>query len=230
MTDHWLELETVVREGKASQPVNQQGPGAAFFQQLVRDIFPMSFKAARDLAAHLALTGPGPRVSVLDIAAGSGVWGIALGMDAPRVHVTAVDWADVLPVTKEYAARFGMADRLQTVAGDILQADLGSGHHIATLGHILHSEGVARSRELLRRVRAAMDPGGTIVIAEFLLDESRHGQINSLFFVLNMLVNTDQGEVYSPNQIGTWLTESGFGPLRTLQAPGPSPLLLATKL
>ena len=62
-------------------------------------------------------------------------------------------------------------DRLQTVAGDLLEADFGTGHQIATIGHILHSEGRERSRQLLHKTFAALAPGGTIVISEFLPNE-----------------------------------------------------------
>jgi hypothetical protein len=44
-----------------------------------------------------------------------------------------------------------------------------------------------------------------------------------------MLVNTDSGGTYSFEEISTWLSEAGFENPRTLDAPGPSPLILATK-
>ena len=77
------------------------------------------------------------------------------------------------------------------VGGDVLQTDFGGPHRVATLGHILHSEGVERSRALLKRAHAAPAPGGTIVIAEFLVDTDRRGPLNGLIFAVNMLVNTE---------------------------------------
>ena len=50
-----------------------------------------------------------------------------------------------------------------------------------------------------------------------------------LFFAGNMLVNTDEGNTYSFEEISAWLAEAGFENPRTLQAPGPSPLILATR-
>ena len=157
------------------------------------------------------------------------MWGIALAQGSPRVTVTSVDWAGVLPVTEKAAARFGLADRFSFVAGDLEAADFGKGHNVATLGHILHSEGEARSRSLLRKTFDALAPGGTIAIAEFLVNKDRTGPVGSLFFATNMLVNTDEGDTYSFEEISAWLTEAGFTNPRLLEAPGPSPLLLATK-
>src|SRR5581483_6459488 len=144
-----------------------------FFAQFVADLFPVNFPAAMALARHLDLASSQRPIRVLDIAAGSGVWGIALAQTSPQVRVTAVDWPGVLPVTKETVERFHLADRYHYIAGDIGDVAFGSGYDIATLGHILHSEGEQRSRALLKKVFDALAPGGTIAIAEFLVDDSR---------------------------------------------------------
>jgi len=225
----WLHLNEIVATGKPMAAVNQEGAGSDFFQQFVVDIFPMSYPSAQVLGKTLALGDSGAPVRVLDLAAGSGVWGIALAQSSARVTVTAVDWAEVLPVTQKTVERFGLTDRYTFVAGDLLEADFGSGHNVATLGHILHSEGEARSRKLLQKTAAALVPGGTIAIAEFLVNADRTGPVGSLLFAANMLVNTDSGDTYSFEEISSWLTEAGFKDARLLEAPGPSPLILATK-
>ena len=222
----WLQLNEIVATGKPAGAVNQQTTGTDFFAQFVNDIFPMSYHVAQELARHLNLSGP---VSVLDLAAGSGVWGIALAQSSSQVRVTAVDWPGVIPVTRNTVTRFGLADRFSFVEGDLLQADFGSGHSVATLGHILHSEGIERSKALLAKTFGALASGGTIAIAEFLVNTERTGPVNGLVFAVNMLVNTDCGDTFSFEEIGGWLREAGFVDARTLNTHGPSPLILATK-
>ena len=224
----WLHLNKIVMTGKPEAGVNLQGSGGGFFQQFVNDIFPLSYAPAQVLSRHLQASGPGP-MRVLDLAAGSGVWGIAIAQGSKDVSVTAVDWPEVIPVTRKTVAGFGLADRFSFVAGDLLEADFGSGHTVATLGHILHSEGIDRSRALIARTFHALASGGTIAIAEFLVNADRTGPLNALFFAVNMLVNTDNGDTYSFEEIRNWLEDAGFVNARTLEAPGPSPLILATK-
>jgi ubiquinone/menaquinone biosynthesis C-methylase UbiE len=166
---------------------------------------------------------------VLDLAAGSGVWGIAQAQSSPLVQVTAVDWPGVIPVTQKTVARFGLSEQFSFVEGDLLSAEFGCGYHLATLGHILHSEGIERSRALLAKTLTSLAPGGVIAIAEFLVNADRTGPVHALFFAVNMLVNTDCGNTYSFQEIAGWLTEAGFTNPRKLDAPGPSPLILATK-
>ena len=229
----WLQLNEIVTTGKPAVSVNQEGDGSEFFQKFVVDIFPMSYPAAQALGRHLAprqvLTGSGAPVRVLDLAAGSGVWGIALAQSSDQVTVTAVDWSGVMPATRATVARFGLTGRFQFIEGDLLSADFGTGHTVATLGHIVHSEGEARSKELFRKTFQALAPGGTISIAEFLVNEDRTGPVMSLFFAANMLVNTDNGDTYSFEEIRGWLAEAGFTNARLLEVPGPSPLILATR-
>ena len=130
---------------------------------------------------------------------------------------------------RKIVARFGLSERFSFIASDLQQADFGSGYTVATLGHILHSEGRERSRALIKKTFDALSSGGTIAIAEFLVNEDRTGPVNALFFAVNMLVNTDSGDTFSFEEISQWLKEAGFTNSRTLDAPGPSPLILATK-
>lgn len=225
----WMQLTEVVKTGRPATAMNDQGTGSRFFEELVEDIFPMSYGAAQTLGDHLKLSESGQPVTVLDVASGSGVWGIALAQKSKQVAVTAVDWSGVIPVTRRVAQRHGVLDRFSFIEGDINEVDLGSGYTIATLGHILHSEGEARSKSLLKRVYDAMAPGSTITIAEFVANDDRSGPPHAMIFAVNMLVNTEQGDTFTFPEISRWLEAVGFIDARQLDAPDPSPLVLATK-
>jgi len=104
----WLRLTEVVRTGRPEQGVNEQADGAAYFREFVEDIFPMSYQAACALADELNVAAARAPISVLDVAAGSGVWSIALAQASPQVRVTAVDdlwqqWSHPLPAPQPAA-------------------------------------------------------------------------------------------------------------------------------
>jgi SAM-dependent methyltransferase len=228
LMQNWMKLDEIVRTGQPAVAVNQETEGTEFFTQLVENIIPMSYGAAEKLGDHLKVAKAKKEVRVLDLAAGSGIWGIALAPKSPHVRVTAVDWAGMIPTTKRITEKFGVRDRFEFIEGDLLEADFGTGYDVATLGHILHSEGRERSRQLLKKTFRALKPGGTIAVAEWLVDDDRTGPPPALMFAVNMLVNTDKGDTFSLNEIKSWLEEAGFKKVRTLKAPGPSPLVLAT--
>ncbi len=229
LISRWLRLSDIVHEGRPAVAVNQEAEGTEFFSQLVENIIPMSYPPAQKLGDHLKLARTRNEIRVLDLAAGSGIWGIALAQKSSRVRVTAVDWAGMIPTAKRITQKFGVGDRFNYVEGDILAANFGSGYDVATLGHILHSEGEESSRQLLKKTFRALKSGGTIAIAEWLVDDDRTEPLPSLMFAVQMLVNTEKGDTFSFNEIKSWLQEAGFKKVRVLQAPGPSPLILATK-
>lgn len=225
----WLQIGDVVRRGQPAMAVNDESDGARFFAGFVEALFPLNYAAANALGEHLKLTKAKAPLRVLDLGAGSGVWGIALARQSGRVQLTAVDWPDVLKVTRKVARQHGLSKRLKTVAGDLMEADFGKGFDIATLGHILHSEGRDKSRRLLKRTFDALSPGGTIAIAEFMVNDDRSGPLMGLLFAVNMLINTEVGDTFSFEEMSEWLLEAGFRKPRLLKVPAPSPLVLATK-
>jgi SAM-dependent methyltransferase len=229
MTSRWLRLTDVVRDGRPAVAVNEETEGTEFFSQLVETIIPMSYAGAQKLANHLKVAKAKEQVRVIDLAAGSGIWGIAVAQKSSRVRVTAVDWAGMIPTTKRITQKFGLLDRFDFIEGDLLEANFGSGHDVATLGHILHSEGEQRSRQLLKKTFRALKSGGTIAIAEWLVNDDRTKPLPSLMFSVQMVVNTEKGNTFSFNEIKKWLEDAGFKKVRKLEAPGPSPLILATK-
>ena len=178
------------------------------------------------MGEHLGIPKAATKVSVLDIGAGSGVWGIALAHQSPHVTVQAVDWPRVLQVTKRMALRQGVGDRFATTAGDLLEADFGAGHQ----------DGHYRPYTPQRRPRtqpptpaqnlSAPGPGGTVAISEFVPNDNRTGPPLPLFFAVNMLVHTEAGDTFTFAEIAKWLKEAGFKNPRQLEAPAPSPLIL----
>lgn len=225
----WIQLSDVVRTGRPAAKVNNRKQGPKFFAQFVESLFPLSFPAATALGQHLGISKISAPASVLDIGAGSGVWGIAIAKQSPHVRIHAVDWPLVLDVTRRVAKRHGVAQRLSTSSGDFFQADFGKGHRLATIGHILHSEGRDRSRRLLKKVFHALAHGGTIAIQEFVPNDDRTGPPNALIFAVNMLVNTEAGDTFTFAEMSQWLKQAGFRNPRLLNVPSVSPLVLADK-
>jgi len=222
-------LPEMLRTGKSAEILNKETTGTDFFKDFVEDLFPLMHPGAATLAGHITASWNGNHASVLDLAAGSGVWGIAFAQVSPNVNVTALDWPGVLEITKKITERCGVANRYSYIAGDLLEADFGKNYSIATLGHILHTEGEARSKVLLKKTFQALADGGTIAIAEFLVNEDRTGPVGGLIFAVNMVVHTQEGYTYSFEEIRSWLEEAGFENVRTLQVPAESPLILADK-
>jgi len=225
----WLPLPEIVRTGKPNVAINQQDAGESFFQDLVEPIFAMSYPATQVAGQALGLANAKSPVKVLDIGAGSGVWGIGLAQQSPQVNVTAQDMQGVLDVTKRMAARFNLTDRFQFLPGDFHTMDLGTDYNLVTLGHILHMLSIDECRELLKKAAGALASKGTVVISEFLVNQDRSGPVMPLIFAVNMLAHTENGDTYSFEQISGWLQEAGLVNARKIEPGGPVGLVMADK-
>src|ERR1700720_1917884 len=161
LMQQWLKLDEIVRTGQPAEARNEEHPGTEFFSELVENIIPMSYGSANALGDHLKLAKAKQPTRVLDLASGSGIWGIVFAQKSPRVKVPAVDWAGMIPTTKRITQKFGVGARFKFIEGDLLEADFGKDCDVATLGHILHSEGEGRSRQLVKKTFRALKSGGT---------------------------------------------------------------------
>ncbi len=157
---------------------------------------------ALDLAEHRPL---------LDIGAGPGTYAISLLEKYPHLHATLVDLAEVLPITREAVARAGLADRVDCLAGDLLSMSFPPGYDLALLSNIVHSYGPTANSDLIKRIHDGMEPGGRLIIKDFLVDAERSGPPFSLMFALHMLLHSDGGDTYKASEVADWTREAGFG-------------------
>lgn len=226
----WRSLTEVVRTGKPVVALDKPAEGVPVWHDLVDALFAVGFKAAQQVGVELGRRHPGKAIRLLDVAAGSGVWGIGAATTNPNVRATFQDLPETLTHTKRWVERMGLAARAEYLPGDLRQVDFGTARFDAvTLGHICHSEGAEASRALLAKVAKATTPGGTLVIAEFVPNADRNGPPLPLLFALNMLVNTTVGDTFTFPEYAAWLTAAGFKDARQIEAPSPSPLIVATK-
>jgi len=222
-----LKLNEVIRTGSSSTDVTRQS--AELFQQQVEDLYAMSYPAAQTLVEVLGVRTTEREINVLDLEAGSGVLSVTLAQASPHVRVTAIDWPDVLPVTRRVAERYGVADRFRFIEGDLIRADFGSGYNIATLGHVLHSETEEWSLVLLKKTFDALVSGGTIAIVEAFTNEDRTGPPHALILAVQMLTHASRGEVLSFGELNRRLRRAGFQVAQTVETPSPFPIVLAKK-
>jgi 2-polyprenyl-3-methyl-5-hydroxy-6-metoxy-1,4-benzoquinol methylase len=228
--DAWKNLSEAVRSGRPAETVNVAEKGKEFFPKLVASIFPGNFAAATVAAAHFTAEERRKVRGILDVAAGSGAWSLAFAQAIPEARVTTVDFSEMTPITREFAEKMGVASRYDHLEGDLRKVDFGRDKYdLVILGHIIHSEGEKRGKDLLAKCYAALRPGGKLLIAEYVPNDARTGPSMPLLFGLNMLLQTEEGAVFTLHEYRAWLKAEGFRKVATVPAPPPSTIILATK-
>ena len=147
---------------------------------------------------------------MLDIAAGHGLFGIAVLRASAGAQVTAVDWRNVLEVARENARKFGVADRYSTLPGSVFDVDIGSGYDLVLIPNFLHHFDVPTNEELLRKLHAALVPGGRLATLEFVPNEDRVSPPMPATFALIMLAETPSGDAYTRAELEAMMRNTGF--------------------
>jgi ubiquinone/menaquinone biosynthesis C-methylase UbiE len=200
---------------------------------------PVWVEFARHMAAPAALTAElmagvlgadaGPPWRVLDLAAGHGLFGITLARRNPNARVVAQDWANVLAVARENAERLGVADRVAMLPGSALTVDLGGPYDLVLLTNFLHHFPPAECESLLRRVHAALAPGGRAVALDFVVNEDRVSPPAAAAFSLVMLATTPAGDVYTLPEYEAMFRAAGFAGVERHALPVPQDLLVGRR-
>lgn len=221
--------QAVRRGGTAMEADGTVAPDHPLWVEFARAMAPMAGMTAEIMVAT-ALADLGPiRGSVLDIAAGHGLFGITVARHHPEARIVALDWPAVLEVAMEHARAAGVADRVSRLPGSAFDVDLGAGHAVALITNFLHHFDPPTCEGFLRRVRASLAPGGRAVILEFVPDESRVAPPEAAAFALTMLATTPAGDAYTFDELRHMAVAAGFSCVTAHPlAPTPQTALVAT--
>ena len=181
-------------------------PENPMWVEFARSMAPLMRVPADSIAKTFAGSKP---IRVLDISAGHGLYGIAFAKHNPNAKVIGVDWANVLEVAKENAAKAGVAEHYSTIPGSAFDVDFGSGYDIILIPNFLHHFDPATNEKLLRKVHAALAPGGMAIAPEFIPNEDRISPPRDAMFSMQML-GTPAGDAYTYSELEKMFRNAGF--------------------
>lgn len=221
-------MADAVRRGGCAEskaPFEPDDPNWVIF---ARRMMPMMRMPAEMLATALAKEKPAQKV--LDIAAGHGIFGIAVARHNPYAQIYAADWPKVLEVAQENADQAGVADRFHAIPGSAFDTQFGQGYDLALISNFLHHFDRETCITFLRKVHAALDPGGRAAILEFVPNADRVSPATPASFSLIMLASTPAGDAYTFAEIASMAMAAGFSRVIPSDAPVlPEQLVIAYK-
>jgi ubiquinone/menaquinone biosynthesis C-methylase UbiE len=222
-----LSLADAVRKGGTLMP----GEGAVepdnpFWVLFARSMAPLMSMAAHAIAEQVAGSGP---LKVLDIAAGHGIFGIEIAKRNPQAQITALDWASVLEVAKENAEKAGVADRLHLLPGSAFDVEYGSDYDVILITNFLHHFDPETNERFLRRVYAALKPGGKAVTLEFCPNEDRISPLAPARFAITMLQSTPNGDAYTFRELDAMFKHAGFASSEQHLIPSEQSIVISRK-
>lgn len=220
---NYMDVTSAVRKGGAVSGEGNMGPEAPIWIDFAKFMTPVAAMVSAPLAQ--IVNTPGQAMKVLDIAAGPGAYGIAIAKLNPKAEVYGLDWKNVLALSIEHAKQAGVGDRYHGIPGSAFDVDLGSGYDLVLLPNFLHHFNHETNVKLLKRVRAALKPGGRVATVEFVPNDDRISPATAAGFSMMMLGSTEGGDAYTLKELDAMLRDAGFGE-STAQELGPQTLIL----
>ena len=224
MWDRWSTLTECVREGGSMGMSNHSGPSST--QAYIAATHKIATLAAPALVESLELQQV---KRVLDVGGGSGAYTVAVLRAHPGASAEILDLPPVVRLASRYIREAEMEQRIDLRPVDFSAAALGTGFDLVLLSYVMHLNGAELNKRLLQRAFAALEPGGTVVINDYVLNRDKDLPRAAALYALNMLVTTHNGDVYSLDEYTSWLTEAGFEDVRKVQLLGPTDVVTARK-
>ena len=223
----WGRLADFARTGKpverpeihlGEDPVRTKAFAASMFGRAMgigRSVVPMV-----DLEASVE----GGEIRLLDLAGGPAAYAILLCQENPSLKCVTVDLKAISAEAAGYVERFGLRDRIECRAGDYHADTYEKGAYDAvTIFGALHQESPAQIVDILKRAHDALKPGGRLFVLDMMTDATRTAPKFSALFAVNMALTTENGWVFSDEELKGWMREAGFTPGETRPVPPPMP-------
>ncbi len=204
------DVAEVVRTGRTlGAEGGTVGADDSIWVEFARSMAPMMAMPAKFIADTLG-SANGEPWKVLDIAAGHGLFGITIAQTNKSAQIWGLDLPNVLQVAYENAEKHGVADRYHRMGGSAFEVDLGSGYDIVLLTNFLHHFDPPTCEGLLRKVRAALKPGGRAATLEFVPNDDRVTPPMAASFSMMMLATTPSGDAYTFAELDRMFRNAGF--------------------
>jgi 2-polyprenyl-3-methyl-5-hydroxy-6-metoxy-1,4-benzoquinol methylase len=218
LSGYFQDLAACVREGGTAGSEGTIAPEHPIWAEFARSMAPIAALNA-ELVAPLLGAGRMQSCKVLDIAAGHGMYGIALARHNPKAEIVALDWKHVLPVARENAAKANVSLRYRTIEGSAFDADFGEGYDLVLLTNFLHHFNPETIETLLRKVHRALKPDGRALALEFVPNSDRVTPSLQAEFALIMLATTPDGDAYTFEEFDRMFRGAGFRSVELHEIP-----------
>ncbi|MCK5503881.1 MAG: methyltransferase domain-containing protein [Thermodesulfovibrionia bacterium] len=197
--DNWSDLDRILKTGVPSRKSRDH-------KAFILGMHNLASLKAKEIIKEIGLKGV---KKALDLGGGPGTYTIEMAKKG--IHVTLFDTAETVKIARTVVNQFQKDSKNITfVQGDFLVDDIGSGYDLIFMSQIIHSFSEKNNIMLLRKCRKALNSNGRVVIQEFFINENRTQPPHSAMFAVNMLVNTQEGRTYSPDEIKDWFLKEGF--------------------
>jgi predicted O-methyltransferase YrrM len=217
LINYWSQLTQAVTSGRPVKTVPYKDEDER--ETFLMGMFNLAMATAPQIAELIDLSG---RHHLLDLGGGPGTYAIHFCIANPELRAAIFDFPESRSCALRTVKQFHLEERIDFVAGNYIEEEIGGSYDVAWLSHILHADGESDCREIIKKTKAVMEPGGLIMVHDFILEDTEDRPLFPALFALNMLINTPQGQSYSEAQIKDMFCKAGLKDVKRIPFRGPN--------
>jgi hypothetical protein len=203
----WARLDEAVTSGGPISEGTSHSDNETVRESFLMGMFNLASMLAPRVAGSVDLSG---RRTLLDLGGGPGTYAIHFCLANPDLTAVVYDLPTTRPFAEKTISRFDLTPRISFASGNFHVDPVPGGFDVVWISHILHSDGVEACTSLLQTAVEALNPGGILMVQEFILDNAKDGPPFPALFSLNMLLGTEAGQSYSEQELVAMMTDVGL--------------------
>jgi SAM-dependent methyltransferase len=216
ITSHWADWMRLTESVRTGEPLDKDEPETPDYRRrFTWAMHHRTLETAPKIAAQIPLNRA---KTLLDLGGGPGTYAMAFLARNPGLRATVCDRPAALDVAREIAATHKAGARLSYMPLDLLAEDIPGSFDVIWYSNVLHIYSPEQNQAVFRRAKAALAPGGRIIIQDA-FSHDREGLFpeEASLFAVSMLLFTETGNTYSIAETTNWLKKAGFSSVRMLK-------------
>jgi predicted O-methyltransferase YrrM len=204
----WQSLRDTVKTGKAPIPSDKMNETeAALARAFHNGVYASMMRVAEILDIEFSAYN-----KILDLGSHTGAGALCLARRYPNIQATILDRPPFRGVAEEYIRSMKLEDRVRFVPAEPDEAKWKDEFDLVLLAHQLSRRSRASIPGLLQNVKQSLRSGGTLLVTEFLLEDSKAEPREAALFRLNVLASYGPGSAgaLARTELYRLLSEAGF--------------------
>lgn len=168
--------------------------------------------------------------NILDIGAGAGTYLITVAKKYKTVTGKMIDLPEMVKIQNKKISKAQLEGRIVSEECDYNIDFPTQKYDDVFLFAVAHQEPMENVDNLLRNIYDVLKPGGRLFLTSFFLNEDKISPEFSVQFSVEMLMNSNEGKVYTHSEIKSLIRKNNFKEIeRNDKIPSPATLYIAKK-
>lgn len=222
----WGKLSELIKTGRpVERPEIHLGEDKNRTRNFVLSMHGRAMGIGRTVVPLLNLKG---RKILFDVGGGPGTYSTLIAQANPDIICTVLDLPEVVKIADELIQSAELQDRVKTMPGDYHTTPFPKNNDVVIFFGMLHQESPDSISDLFRNAYESLVPGGVVYVLDMMTDATHTQPKFSALFAVNMALTTQNGWVFSDQELADWLRDAGFVDFTCCPLPPPMPHWLAS--